>query len=58
MPHFTLVTTNGDALGAVELWDSSEGSIIWRSDSANLRVVERIDADHPETLDVLVVEEA
>ena len=58
VPHFQLVTTNGDALGAFELWDWSEGSIVWRGNAANLRVVERIDADHPEHFDVLVVEEA
>ena len=58
MPHFQLVTTDGDALGAFELWDWSEGSIVWRGGGPNLRVVERIDADHPEKFDLLIVEAA
>ena len=58
MPHFQLVTTDGDALGAFELWDSSDGSIIRRGDAPNLRVVGRIDAEHPENFDILIVEDA
>jgi hypothetical protein len=58
VPHFQLVTTDGDALGAFELWDSSDGSIIWRGDAPNLRVVGRIDADDPENFDILIVEDA
>ena len=59
MPHFSLVTSAGDALGTVELGrpDWPEGAIIYRGDEANLRVVGRIAADDSEHgFDVLVVE--
>ena len=59
--HFQLVTVDGDALGPVELSrpDWPDGSIIFRGDEPNLRVVGRIDADDTEhQFDVLVVEEA
>ena len=42
MPHFALVTVDGDTLGAVELGrpDWPDGSIIYRGgDEPNLRVV-------------------
>ena len=41
MPHFALVTTDGDALGAVELGrpDWPDGTIIYRDGEPNLRVV-------------------
>jgi hypothetical protein len=61
VPHFTLVTTDGDSLGAIELGrpDWPEGSIIYRGDQPNLRVVGRLEADDPEhQFEVLVVEEA
>ena len=61
MPHFAVVTTDGDALGAVELGrpDWPDGSIIYRGGEPNLRVVGRIEADDSEhQFDVLVVQEA
>ena len=60
MPHFAVVTTDGDALGALELGrpDWPYGSIIYRRDEPNLRVVDRIEADDSEhQFEVLVVEE-
>ena len=61
MPHFALVTVDGDTLGAVELGrpDWPDGSIIYRRREGNLRVVGRIEADDTEhQFEVLVVEEA
>ena len=60
MPHFALVTTDGDALGAVELGrpDWPDGAIIYRGDEPNLRVVGRVATDDSEHgFDVLVVVE-
>ena len=60
MPHFALVTTDGDALGTVELGrpDWADGAIIHRGDKPNLRVVGRLATDDSEhAFDVLVVEE-
>ena len=61
MPHFALVTIDGDALGAVELLgqpDWPDGAIIRRRDEPNLRVVGRVAVDDTEHgFDVLVVEE-
>lgn len=61
MPHFQLVTTDGEALGVVELelrnWPI--GSVIRQEDVAPFRVVDRINiAGDPEKFDVLVVEAA
>jgi hypothetical protein len=57
-----LVTPDGDKLGAVELGrpDSPDGSIIYRGDKPNLRVVGwlKADDDDPELFEVLIVEEA
>jgi len=61
MPHFAIVRADGDTHGAVELGrpDWPDGSIIYRGDGPNLRVVGRIEADDLEhQLEVLVVEEA
>jgi hypothetical protein len=62
VPHFQLVTSDGEALGPVELSrpDWPDGSIIYRGDKPNLRVVGRLEADDddPELFEVLVVEEA
>ena len=61
MPHFALVTSDGDARGAVELGrpDRPDGAIIDRGDEPNLRVVGRVATDDSEHgFDVLVVEEA
>lgn len=61
MPHFQLVTVDGDALGPIELGrpDWPDGSIINRGDEPNLRVVGYLPADDTEhEFDVLVVEEA
>ena len=60
MPHFALVTTDGDALGTVELgrpgWP--DVAIIYRGDEPDLRVVGRVATDDSEHgFDVLVVEE-
>ena len=60
MPHFALVTTDGDALGTVELGRPAwpEGAIIYGGDGPNLRVVGRVATDDSEHgFDVLVVEE-
>jgi hypothetical protein len=58
VPHFQLVTVDGDSLGPVELarpeWPP--GSIIYRGDEPNLRVVDRIESSDPELYTVLVVE--
>jgi hypothetical protein len=57
--HFALVTPDGESLGTVELArpDWPEGSMIYRGDKPNLRVVGRIDADDTEhQFEVLVVE--
>jgi len=58
VPHFQLVTTDGDVLGAVELArpDWPVGSIIHRGLEPNLRVVDVIESDDPEQFHVLVVE--
>ena len=44
MPHFSLVTSDGDALGTVELGrpDWPEGAMIYSGDEANLRIVGRV----------------
>jgi len=60
MAHFTLVTTDGESLGATALArpDWPVGSIIYRGRRGpNLRVVDVLDADDPEVFAVLVVEE-
>jgi hypothetical protein len=61
VPHFQLVTADGEALGPVELGrpDWPAGSIIYRGgDKPNLRVVGELEApdDDPELLRVLIVE--
>ena len=50
MPHFALVTTDGDALGTIELGrpDWPDGAIIYRGDEPNLRVVGRLATDDSE----------
>jgi hypothetical protein len=61
MPHFAIVGVDGHTYGTMELGRPAwpEGSIIWRGDGPNLRVVARIEADDSEHhFDVLVVEEA
>jgi hypothetical protein len=62
LPHFQLVTVDGEALGARELGrpDWPPGSVIYSgSDESSLRVVEVLDDDEddPERFKVLVVEE-
>jgi hypothetical protein len=60
MPHFQLVTVDGDTLGTIELGrpDWPDGSITYRGDKPNLRVVGQFEpADTPEEFEVLVVEE-
>jgi len=59
VPHFALVTTDGEALGAVHLGrpEWPPGSVIYRGgDEPNLRVLEVVVLDDPAVLDVLVVE--
>ncbi len=58
MPHFQLVTVDGDALGAVELdrSDFPDGSVFDRDHRPSFRVVARIEADDAEEFTVLVVE--
>jgi hypothetical protein len=61
VPHFQLVTTDGEALGAVELGrpDWPVGSVIYRGrDEANLRVLNVLpcDDDPQRYFAVLVVE--
>jgi hypothetical protein len=48
MPHLALVTTDGDALGAVELDDTDppDGTLI-EYDDGMLRVVGRVDDEEP-----------
>jgi hypothetical protein len=62
VPHFQLVTTDGETLGPIELGHhyGPDGSIIYTgSGKPNLRVVGRVEADDddPELFDVLIVEE-
>jgi hypothetical protein len=58
MPTFQLQTTDGEQLGQVELGrpDWPPGSVIYRGDGPNLRVVEVRDGGR-DGADVLVVEE-
>ncbi len=58
MPHFQIVTVDGDALGAVELdqHDWPNGSVIERGREPSLRVVARIEAEDAEKFTVLFVE--
>jgi hypothetical protein len=59
MPHFQIVTVDGDAIGPMELGrpDWPAGSIIYRGrGESNLRVLDLIPADDPETFSVLIVE--
>ncbi len=61
MPHFVLVTADGESLGAVELGqpDWRPGSVVYRgSNEPNLRVLDVLPADDPEGFAILVVEEA
>lgn len=62
MPHFALVTVDGVALGAVELFgfDWGPGDVIYGRGESNLRVVDVLDSgeDDPEKLAVLVVDES
>ena len=59
MPHFRLVTPDGEGLGPVELSrpDRPDGSVIYRGpELGNLRVVGRLNEGRPETFVMLVVE--
>ena len=61
MPHFALVTVDGEALGAVELGrpDWPLGSVIYRGGGEpNLRVVDVLAADDVEEFAILVIEPA
>jgi hypothetical protein len=62
VPHFVLVTRDGESLGPVELGrpDWPIGSIIYTGrDEPNLRVIDRLDNDDdPEAFACLVVEPA
>ena len=58
MPHFQLVTTDGETLGAVHLGppDWPPGSVIYRGAEPNLRVVDVIPSEDAEMFTILVVE--
>jgi hypothetical protein len=61
VPHFQLVTTDGEALGPVELAGSDwpVGRVVELSDGRSVRVVRWLESDDdPELFEVLVVEEA
>lgn len=57
--HFQVVTVDGEALGSMEFSrpDWPVGSIIYRGDGPNLRVVDLIPDKDPEAFSILVVEE-
>jgi hypothetical protein len=60
VPHFQLVTKEGEALGPVELNgpDRKAGQVIYTgTGQPNLRIVNRVESDDPETYRILVVEE-
>jgi hypothetical protein len=62
LPHFTLVTLDGDSLGAVELEhrDCRSGTVIQpRNNGRRLRVLARLKQckDDPERFAILVVED-
>ena len=58
MPDYTLLTVDGEDLGTVSLGrpDWPEGTILYRGNAPNLRVVRRVEAKDDRHLDVLVVE--
>jgi hypothetical protein len=59
MHHFAFITADGESLGAVELArpDWPRGSVIYGgSKEPDLRVLETLPANDPETSAVLVVE--
>ncbi len=58
MPHFALLTTDGESLGPIELGrpDWPPGTVICRGDGDNLRVIEWIESVASEKFTVLVVE--
>ena len=58
MPHFQLVTADGETLGPMELGrpDWPPGSMIYRGgDQTNLRVIDVIPSEDPETFTILLV---
>jgi hypothetical protein len=59
MPRYTLVGQDGESLGRIEPGrpDWPVGSIIYRGDQPNLRVVGHLEPDGKELDGVLVVEE-
>jgi hypothetical protein len=60
VPHFQLVTTDGEAVVTVHLGspDWPPDSVIFRGGAeANLRVVDRLASNDPEAFSILVVEE-
>jgi hypothetical protein len=59
MPHFALVTADGESLGAIQLGrpDWPTGSVIYRGNrEPDLRVLDMRPGDGPERGTVLVVE--
>ncbi len=60
MPHFALLTVDGESLGAIELGrhDWPPSCVIYRGVDGNLRVVDYIESYDPEKFTVLVVEPA
>lgn len=64
MPHFQLVTAQGEALGPFEIKHDGGstadswpiGTLIFRGEHGYLRIIDSIPAENPEELTVLVVE--
>ena len=58
MAHFQLVTSDGEALGPIEVTrpDWHLGSVIYRGAQPDLRVVDVIASDDSELFTILVVE--
>jgi hypothetical protein len=60
LPHFQLVRRDGEVLGIAELTQSAwrAGELIYRgSIEGNLRVVDVIKSDDPQTFAILVVDD-
>jgi hypothetical protein len=59
MPHYAIVTADGEPLGAFRLngYEWPPGSIIYRGSEPDLRVVDVLPSDDPEKFANLLVEE-
>lgn len=65
MPHFQVVTCDGDVLGAIELWPTGAGTPNWPIGSVihiggdqEMRVTDTLAPDDPELFEILFVEPA